>query len=69
MKVQIDSWLAVATWKWDIEDPVCTICRNEFEMPCDTTKCKYAGEDCSVVQGRCNHSFHMHCIYKWQENQ
>ena len=49
MKVQIDQWLAVATWKWDIEEDMCSICRNIFEMPCGRDGCKYGGEDCSVV--------------------
>ena len=67
MRVVIDSWLAVAEWKWDIPDDHCTICLNQFEMPC--SKCKYGGDDCAPVQGNCGHDFHMHCIYKWLEGQ
>ena len=47
MRVKIESWLAVASWKWDIEEDKCAICRNEFEMPCD--KCKFGGDDCAPV--------------------
>ena len=38
---------------------------NPFEMPCPN--CKYAGDDCALLQGECGHYFHMHCIYKWLE--
>ena len=65
MKVTIDKWTSVASWKWDIGDHQCTICMNAFEMPCDN--CKYAGDDCTLLQGECGHYFHMHCIYKWLE--
>jgi anaphase-promoting complex subunit 11 len=47
MRVEINSWLAVATWEWDIEDDRCSICLNEFEMPCN--KCKFGGDDCATV--------------------
>ena len=49
MKVKIDKWTMVATWKWDISDPQCTICMTPFEMPCP--KCKYGGDDCAPVEG------------------
>ena len=65
MKVTIDKWTAIATWKWDINDTKCTICMNAFEMPCD--KCKYGGDECTLIQGNCGHYFHCHCIYKWLE--
>ena len=54
-------------WKWDVADPICSICQIEFEMPCPT--CKFGGDDCSPIEGRCKHLFHMHCIYKWLERQ
>ena len=31
MKVKIDKWVAVATWKWDINMDKCNICMNNFE--------------------------------------
>ncbi|CAG8042187.1 unnamed protein product [Penicillium nalgiovense] len=58
MKVTIKEWNAVATWHWDIpEDEVCGICRVQFDGTCPT--CKFPGDDCALVQGRCNHAFHM----------
>ena len=63
MKVRIDKWVTVASWKWDIKETACTICQEPFEKPCPN--CTYAGDDCSIIKGECGHHFHMHCIYKW----
>ena len=65
MKVKINKWVTVATWHWDIPEDTCTICQTAFELPCP--KCKFAGDDCTLIQGGCGHYFHMHCIYKWLE--
>lgn len=64
MKVKIESWHAVGTWKWDIENyECCTICLSPFESPCP--RCKFPGDDCVPIQGECQHHFHLHCILKW----
>ncbi|GJN70514.1 zinc finger domain-containing protein [Purpureocillium lilacinum] len=64
MKVTIKEWNAVATWRWDIpEDDVCGICQVHFDGTCPT--CKYPGDDCSLLSGKCGHNFHMHCIMEW----
>lgn len=74
MKVTIQEWSAVASWRWDMpEDDVCGICRVQFDGTCPT--CKYPGDDCTLrmphissrprpwaneeVIGKCGHSFHM----------
>ncbi|KAH8682505.1 anaphase-promoting complex subunit 11 RING-H2 finger-domain-containing protein [Xylariales sp. PMI_506] len=58
MKVKIKSWNAVATWRWDLpEDDVCGICQVQFDGTCPT--CKYPGDDCSLLSGKCGHNFHM----------
>ena len=75
MKVTIEEWHAVASWRWDMpEDEVCGICRVQFDGTCPT--CKYPGDDCALcmafpmiflavadagltVNGKCGHSFHM----------
>lgn len=45
MKVKINSWHAVATWKWDIESAdSCAICQFAFESPCP--RCKVPGDGC-----------------------
>uniref|UniRef100_A0A060TB97 Anaphase-promoting complex subunit 11 n=1 Tax=Blastobotrys adeninivorans TaxID=409370 RepID=A0A060TB97_BLAAD len=64
MKVVIKEWDAVAFWHWDVpEDEVCGICRIQFDGTCST--CKYPGDECPLINGKCNHSFHMHCLIKW----
>ncbi|KAG5929481.1 hypothetical protein E4U42_005746 [Claviceps africana] len=58
MKVTIKEWNTVATWRWDIpEDDVCGICQVHFDGTCPT--CKYPGDDCSLLSGKCGHNFHM----------
>ncbi|RAH49395.1 anaphase promoting complex subunit 11 [Aspergillus brunneoviolaceus CBS 621.78] len=58
MKVTIKEWNAVATWRWDMpDDEVCGICRVQFDGTCPT--CKFPGDDCSLLLGKCGHSFHM----------
>ncbi|KAF3384911.1 Anaphase-promoting complex subunit 11 [Penicillium rolfsii] len=58
MKVTLKEWNAVATWHWDMpEDEVCGICRVQFDGTCPT--CKFPGDDCALLVGKCGHSFHM----------
>lgn len=64
MKVTIKQWNAVAAWRWDMpDDDVCGICRNPYDSTC--SKCKFPGDECPLLLGECNHSFHMHCIFSW----
>mmetsp|Transcript_22540 Transcript_22540/g.44621 ORF Transcript_22540/g.44621 Transcript_22540/m.44621 type:complete len:101 (+) Transcript_22540:324-626(+) len=64
MKVEIKSVRAVAVWKWDAKsDAECSICQSPLEACCP--ECTKPGEDCAPVWGRCNHIFHMHCIWHW----
>ena len=45
MRVKVQTWNAVATWVWDIENQTdCTICQFPLESPC--SKCKFPGDDC-----------------------
>ena len=60
MKITINSFKAVAAWKWDLpenSDDTCGICRVNFEGTC--AKCKYPGDDCPIIIGECTHCFHM----------
>lgn len=60
MKVTINSFRAVATWKWDLpeeSDDTCGICRVNFEGTC--SKCNFPGDDCPIIVGECRHCFHM----------
>lgn len=64
MKVKIKSANLVATWHWDLPvDEVCGICRVQFDGTCPT--CRFPGDDCSLLMGKCGHSFHMHCLMTW----
>ncbi|KAG9512747.1 hypothetical protein KCU61_g1433, partial [Aureobasidium melanogenum] len=64
MKVKILSYHAVAAWRWDMpEDDDCGICRVQFDGTCP--KCKFPGDDCPIIMGQCTHSFHMHCLDTW----
>ncbi|KAM7543008.1 hypothetical protein Aperf_G00000001599 [Anoplocephala perfoliata] len=63
LKMKINSWFGVATWRWCTNDSTCGICRNAFEACCPD--CKLPGDDCSIIQGTCTHFFHMHCIFNW----
>lgn len=69
MKVHIRSWRAVATWHWSLphttDEDVCGICRVQFDGTCPT--CKFPGDSCQIVQGKCRHAFHAHCLYTWIE--
>ncbi|RAK77062.1 anaphase promoting complex subunit 11 [Aspergillus fijiensis CBS 313.89] len=68
MKVTIKEWNAVATWRWDMpDDEVCGICRVQFDGTCPT--CKFPGDDCSLLLGKCGHSFHMHCLMTWIQQE
>jgi len=63
MKVTINSFRAVATWKWNLpeeSDDTCGICRVNFEGTC--SKCKFPGDDCPIIVGECRHCFHMVCL-------
>lgn len=51
MKVKIQKWHGVATWRWDLpEDDVCGICQNQFDGTCPT--CKYPGDECSLCKSK-----------------
>ncbi|KAK2596823.1 hypothetical protein N8I77_012716 [Diaporthe amygdali] len=64
MKVKIKKWAAVATWRWDIpEDDVCGICQIHFDGSCPS--CRFPGDDCELLSGKCGHNFHKHCISQW----
>ncbi|KAI3390317.1 hypothetical protein diail_10127 [Diaporthe ilicicola] len=64
MKVKIKKWAAVATWRWDIpEDDVCGICQIHFDGSCPS--CRFPGDDCEILSGKCGHNFHKHCISQW----
>ena len=46
IKFHIDSWTAVAAWKWIANDTECGICRMPFDGCCPD--CKIPGDDCAL---------------------
>ena len=64
MKVKLNKMNLVANWSWQLGDnDHCTICMSPFECACP--QCKFPGDDCPPIEGKCGHIFHLHCIYKW----
>ena len=67
MKVKLNKMNLVANWSWQLGDNEhCTICMSPFECACP--QCKFPGDDCPPIEGKCGHIFHLHCIYKWLES-
>ena len=67
MKVKLNKMSLVANWSWQLGDnDHCTICMNPFECSCP--QCKFPGDDCPPIEGKCGHIFHLHCIYKWLDS-
>lgn len=70
-RFEIKRWTAVAFWSWDQTNERCAICRNHLMEPCIECTNKIdsnsMGEkvNCPRAVGRCNHSFHLHCISTW----
>nr|ACO11162.1 RING-box protein 2 [Caligus rogercresseyi] len=68
-------WNAVAMWSWDVECDTCAICRVQVMDAClrcqsennSTSSSAGSGgrQDCVVVWGECNHSFHQCCMSLW----
>uniref|UniRef100_A0A7E4VA89 Anaphase-promoting complex subunit 11 n=1 Tax=Panagrellus redivivus TaxID=6233 RepID=A0A7E4VA89_PANRE len=56
-----------ASWRWraSATGDKCGICRGGFEATCPT--CKVPGDGCPLAIGECKHSFHLHCIGRWGE--
>ena len=67
MKVRIVRANLVASWSWALPHPdsddVCGICRVQFDGTCPT--CRFPGDDCTLLVGKCGHAFHMHCLLTW----
>lgn len=67
----LKKWNAVAMWSWDVECDTCAICRVQVMDAClrcqaeSKNKDSYDKQDCVVVWGECNHSFHYCCISLW----
>ncbi|EDV21928.1 RING-box protein 2 [Trichoplax sp. H2] len=61
----IKKWNAVALWSWDVTCDTCAICKLLLVDACMKCQNEIKTEDCVVVWGECNHSFHRCCIASW----
>lgn len=45
----------------------CLLCRNSLEETCPSCKAINVEDtsNCPIVEGKCGHKFHQHCIYSW----
>lgn len=52
-------------WSWDVAHDVCAICRTALSESC--LRCQAANnlQECVIVWGACNHSFHNCCMSQW----
>ncbi|XP_003382651.3 PREDICTED: RING-box protein 2-like [Amphimedon queenslandica] len=61
----LKKWNAVAMWSWDVECDTCAICRVQVMDACLRCQSDKKQEECIVVWGECNHSFHNCCMQLW----
>lgn len=61
----LKKWNLVAMWSWDVECEVCAICRTPLMDSCLKCQTDNKHDDCVVVWGDCNHSFHNCCMSQW----
>ncbi|CAN7997590.1 unnamed protein product [Ixodes hexagonus] len=61
----LKKWNAVAMWSWDVECDTCAICRVQVMDACLRCQAENKQDDCVVVWGECNHSFHNCCMSLW----
>ncbi|KAL5475895.1 hypothetical protein EMCRGX_G025773 [Ephydatia muelleri] len=61
----LKKWNAVAMWQWDVECDTCAICRVQVMDACLRCQTENKQEECVVIWGECNHSFHNCCMLLW----
>ncbi|ELV11826.1 RING-box protein 2 [Tupaia chinensis] len=61
----LKKWNMVAMWSWDMEHNTCAIYRVQVIDACLICQAENKQEDCFVVWGERNHSFHNCCMSLW----
>ena len=51
-------------WKWNNSYDTCPICRESLTNNCITC-INTCNNSCKVVNGKCGHYYHYHCIQEW----
>mmetsp|Transcript_5601 Transcript_5601/g.21074 ORF Transcript_5601/g.21074 Transcript_5601/m.21074 type:complete len:170 (-) Transcript_5601:1303-1812(-) len=80
-RFEIKQWNAISLWTYEkVSSDVCAICKESLYAPCvechantpdfnpfsdEAQKDEKIKKMCSVAFGKCNHTFHWHCIDKW----
>jgi RING-box protein 1 len=67
-KYKVLKWNAIAQWNFDNISDTCGICKNKITescINCQANQEKFESNSCKKVVGKCNHSFHCHCIDEW----
>ncbi|VDD92129.1 unnamed protein product [Enterobius vermicularis] len=61
----LKKWNLLALWSWDVECDTCAICRVQLMDACLRCQSENKPDECVVVWGECNHSFHNCCMALW----
>jgi len=71
IKITLESANLVYTWKWNITNELCSICRCELQEECIECQAEIncAASGCHIAWGCCGHAFHQHCIFRWLKRQ
>ncbi|KAL0234334.1 hypothetical protein PCE1_001370 [Barthelona sp. PCE] len=64
----IESWSAVAVWRYDVGYESCPVCKHPLMEPCSNCLSESENTTCMVVWGECGHAYHNHCIQRWLDN-
>lgn len=69
-RFSVTKWKAEASWRWDVTDDTCAICRNQLVLKCNLCQAYGANNQrCLVSIGACQHAYHTHCIAQWLKNR
>jgi len=63
--VTINKLNLLGTWKYNIIADTCAMCRNNLLNQCLECESNSSIVECQIVTGKCEHSYHYHCISKW----
>lgn len=69
---QVLQFNAVAMWVYNNIGDTCSICKNSLNEACINCQSNQDDndiKDCRKVIGKCNHTYHFHCIELWVKKQ